>query len=276
MSAVNLRTRRRREERVEGVKRRDPNAKKSKHERVPWTWRKLVIGFFLAPLCLVAVLVFFELLFGATANGLLKEEGFIFFTCGCVFWLFLGWVKLQPRLPYVFAHELTHLITAWLSGGKIHDWHVGSDHGYVETDKTGVLITLSPYMVPLYTLMLFALYGILQLFTDLHHAYVYPVGPFTIGFQWAWIFYLLAGLTMCFHATFTVEVLRTEQSDLRHNGEFFSMMIICLGNLTVLCVLLVIASPKIGPHDVWNGAERMLVWAWHSLKTLKAAHWAAH
>jgi hypothetical protein len=164
---------------------------------------------------------------------------------------------------------MTHLITAKMSGGKIHDWHVGADHGYVETDKTGVWITLSPYLVPLYTLVVFALYGVVQIFTDLHQLHVVHASALTLSFRWAWIFYFLTGATICFHVTFTMETLRTEQSDLRHNGEFFSMMIIFLGNLTVLCTLFVIASPTVGLHDVWNDAEGMMVWTWHSLKSAK-------
>jgi hypothetical protein len=223
----------------------------------------MALGLILAPLCLVALVIFSELLFRATVRGAFwKEEGFIFFMCGCAFWLFLGWIKIQPRLPYVFAHELTHVITAWMSGGKIHHWHVAEDHGYVETDKTSVWITLSPYMVPLYTLVVFAIYGVLQIFTNLHLPHEWNLGSWVLTFRWAWVFYFLAGATMCFHATFTMEVLATEQSDLRHNGEFFSMMIIFLGNLTVLCTLFVMASPTVGLHDIWNDAEGMILWAW--------------
>lgn len=267
MSALNLRTRRRRSERVPQVRRRDqvsePEMVPSVGEYRPWRKHKLALGLILAPLCLIALVIFSELLFRATVRGAFwKEEGFIFFMCGCAFWLFLGWIKMQPRLPYVFAHELTHVITAWMSGGKIHHWHVAEDHGYVETDKTSVWITLSPYMVPLYTLAVFALYGVLQIFTNLHAPHEWHIGSWVLAFRWAWVFYFLAGATMCFHATFTLEVLATEQSDLRHNGEFFSMMIIFLGNLTVLCTLFVMASPTVGLHDIWNDAEGMVLWAW--------------
>jgi hypothetical protein len=265
MSAMNLRTRRRRAERDPEVKRREPKEAPLPVERPPWTRHKLAVGLFLAPLCFLAVLIFFELFFRATVHGAFwKEEGFIFFSIGCLFWLFLGWIKMQPRLPYVFAHELTHVITAWLSGGKIHDWHVARDHGYVETDKTSVWITLSPYMVPLYTLVVFALYGVLEVFTNLHASHEWRVLSFPLSFQWAWIFYFMAGATMCFHATFTLEVLATEQSDLRHNGEFFSIMIIFLGNMLVLGTLFVVASPTVGPHDVWNDAEGIVLWAWRA------------
>jgi hypothetical protein len=262
MSALNLRTRRRREERAMELATYPPPPS-LREERQPWTRHKLALGLILAPLCLMALLIFSELLFRATVHGAFwKEEGFIFFSSGCLFWLFLGWIKMQPRLPYVFAHELTHLITAKLSGGRIHDWHVAEDHGYVETDKTSVWITLSPYLVPLYTLVVFALYGVAGIFVKLHAQHLVPVSHWTLSFQWAWIFYFMAGVTMCFHATFTMEALATEQSDLRHNGEFFSMMIIFLGNLTVLCALFVVASPTVGFHDVWNDAEGMLLWAW--------------
>lgn len=232
--------------------------------RQPWRRRKLMLALMLVPVCLLASISFFELFFHATVRGAFwHEEGFWFFSFGCLFWLSLGWLRIRPQLPYVFAHEFTHLLTAKLSGGKIHGWEVGQHGGFVETDKTSALITLSPYLVPLYTLLVFALYGLAALFADLHQAHEWNLLAWTLSFKWAWVFYLLAGATWCFHLTFTIEILRTEQNDLLHNGEFFSIVVIFLGNLAILGTLFISASPTVGWKDVARDVFRLVTTVWH-------------
>jgi hypothetical protein len=204
-----------------------------------------------------------ELLFDATvARGFWRSEGFWFFAFGSLFWLSLGWVNLQPGVAYVFAHEMTHAITARLSGGRVHDMHVDSSGGYVETDASNTLVTLSPYMVPFYTVVVVALYGLFGLFLDMHHLVLVPLGGLTFAFKGVWIYYWLVGLTWCFHITFTLQVLRTEQSDLKLNGEFFSIMLIFLANLALLGALFISASPTVGWQDVWQDACAMVRGMW--------------
>lgn len=235
--------------------------------------RKLMVGLFLVPICLLAVITLFELFFRATVDGKFwKSEGFWFFAFGCLLWFVLGWVRMQPAWLYVFAHEFTHVIAARMSGGKVHAMHVSDEGGYIETDKTNVLITLSPYLVPLYTVVVFAIYGLLSAFVDTHRDVVWTI-PFTdvtFWIRWAWPIYFFVGMTWCFHITFTLEVLRTEQSDLAHNGEFFSIMLIFLTNLALVGALFIAASPTVGWADVWHDARAMIEWAWRALRGLTA------
>lgn len=235
-------------------------------EELPaWRKRKAVMGVLLLPVCLLASVIFMELLFNAAVDkAFWKSEGFWFFGFGCVFWLSLGWVNLQPAVAYVFAHEMTHVITARLSGGEVHGMHVEESGGYVETDASNTLVTLSPYMVPFYTVVVFALYGFFCLFVDMHRPVTIPLIVWSMEFKWIWIFYWLVGLTWCFHITFTLQVLRTEQSDLQLNGEFFSMMLIFLANIALLGALFISASPTLGWQDVWEDARNIVItlWAW--------------
>jgi len=235
-------------------------------EELPtWRKRKAVMGVLLLPVCLLASIIFMELLFNATVDkAFWKSEGFWFFAFGCVFWLSLGWVNLQPAVAYVFAHEMTHAITARLSGGEVHQMHVDESGGYVETDATNTIVTLSPYMVPFYTVVVFALYGFFCLFMDMHRPVTISLFSWALEFKWIWIFYWLVGLTWCFHITFTLQVLRTEQSDLQLNGEFFSMMLIFLANIALLGALFISASPNLGWHDVWDDARGIVsgLWGW--------------
>ena len=251
----------------------DPSA----YELVPeGRKRKLVLGLILLPICVIAAVTLFELFFRATVDGKFwQTEGFWFFTFGGALWIVMGWFRVQPARLYVFAHEFTHALTARLSGGKVHAMHIAEDGGYVETDKTNWFITLSPYLVPLYTVLVFAIYGLLCPFMDMHRTVFFTVP--LLGAMWlkgVWAVYFLVGLTWCFHLTFTIEVLHTEQSDLRHNGEFFSMMLIFVVNLALIGALFIAASPTVGWADVWGDAKHIVQtvghWVLATLSFLKA------
>jgi hypothetical protein len=241
--------------------------------------RKLVVGLFLVPVCIVAVITLLELFFRATVDGKFwKSEGFWFFAFGCGLWFALGWFRMQPAWLYVFAHEFTHVIATRLSGGKVHAMHVSEEGGYIETDKTNVLITLSPYLVPLYTVVVFAIYGFLSAFVDMHRDVVWtlPFVDMTVWIRWAWLVYFFIGMTWCFHITFTLEVLRTEQSDLAHNGEFFSIILIFLTNLALVGALFIVASPTVNWADVWYDARSILEPIWNYVRGLWTTDTSLH
>lgn len=228
-----------------------------------WRKRKFLLGLLILPFCLLALLIFFELLFQEAVGGSFwKSEGFWFFAFGCVCWLSMNWMRRGHSLLYVFAHEMTHAITARLSGGRVHGMKIARQGGYVDTDKTSTLITLSPYLVPFYTTVVLALYGLVGLAVDMELLREWNVLGWAFRLKWVWVFYFLVGFTWCFHLTFTMQVLEIEQSDLRHNGEFFSMMLIILINIIILGVLFVAASPSVEWVDVWNEAKSLLRYAW--------------
>ncbi|WP_166442580.1 M50 family metallopeptidase [Phragmitibacter flavus] len=225
--------------------------------------RKFLLGLLMLPLCLLALLTFLDLLFTETVKGeFWKSEGFWFFGSGCVCWLCMGWLRREPGLMYVFAHEMTHAIAVRLSGGRVHDMHVGPDGGFVDTDKTNTLITLSPYLVPFYTGVVFAIFGLLSLLMDMDREWILPWFGEGLRLKGVWVFYFMVGLTWCFHLTFTMQVLQTEQSDLLHNGEFFSMMLIIFINIVILVVLFIAASPKVGWSDVYEDLRGLFGWMW--------------
>ena len=56
---------------------------------------------------------------------------------------------------------------------------------------------------------------------------------------WSWdehraIFHLLLGAAYAFHVTLTLHILQTKQSDITKQGWLFSMVVIWLGNISVL------------------------------------------
>jgi hypothetical protein len=236
--------------------------------------RKLILGLILLPVCVIAAVTLFELFFRATVDGKFwRTEGFWFFTFGGALWVVMGWFRVQPARLYVFAHEFTHALSARLSGGKVHAMHIAEDGGYIETDKSNWFITLSPYLVPLYTVLVFAIYGLLCPFVEMHRTvfFTLPLLGSTMWIKGVWAVYFLVGLTWCFHLTFTIEVLHTEQTDLRQNGEFFSMILIFMVNLALIGALFIVASPTVGWRDVWNDARHIVEAVWHWIATSATA-----
>lgn len=65
---------------------------------------------------------------------------------------------------YVFGHELTHALWAWVFGGKIFEMKVSSEGGVVRTDKSNFLIVLAPYFFPVYVLITLLLWLIAGFF----------------------------------------------------------------------------------------------------------------
>jgi hypothetical protein len=202
------------------------------HLSVPTKWVKFVIAIFLLPICGVLSQTFFTAFARATvAQRLWAAEEFWFFALGAVLWLiaFLGLPR--PLILYVFGHELTHALWVWLMGGRVSKFRVGRDGGHIITDRTNFWIALAPYFFPLYSILAIASYGALSLLIN-----VQPYGR---------LLYALIGITWAFHFTFTCWMIPKNQSDLIDHGTFFSLVVIYLMNLTLLTVMLTMASPQI-------------------------------
>lgn len=211
-------------------------------DRVPTRWVKFVVGLFLLPAVWVLTQTFFTAFARTTVrDAFWMTEEFWFFALGSLLWLVAFFGLPRPLLVYVFGHELTHALWVWMMGGQIHRFHVSRDGGHIVTNKTNTWIALAPYFFPIYSLLVIGLYGILAVFFD--------VSPCR---QWL---YALVGVTWAFHLSFTCWMIPKGQSDLTYGGTFFSLVLIYLLNLTLLAVLLIIASPGV----TWGGFARELL-----------------
>ena len=148
------------------------------------------------------------------------------------FWLAIlvgtaGWSIVFFGLPkpmwlYVVGHELTHVVWAWMSGGKVRSFKVGSKGGQVVVSKTNVLIALAPYFFPIYTVLWVLLYGATRWMFR--------------GSDLPFLFHSGIGATYAFHITLTCHILRVRQPDIIGEGRIFSAVVIWLGNVLVLLV----------------------------------------
>lgn len=208
---------------------------------------------FLLPACLITT--------GALASGFMdtmgnlfwKTPAFWFFGLGFILWTLAFFWLPRPVWLYVWAHEMTHAVFTILCGGRVTHFHVTAKGGHVLTDKNNVLIALSPYFIPLYTIILVPLCLLAGTVFDFTTLIALPGG---FGFRPLWGVFLLMGLSWGFHATFTVWMIGKDQPDLRINGFFFSSCLIYLVNALLLALLLTAAAPDLSLGDFlhsWSG-----------------------
>ncbi|MBB5031882.1 hypothetical protein [Prosthecobacter vanneervenii] len=246
------------------------NRKDVQRDRFLLLTKRWIGGAVLAPACLVTAVTLIMMLWRAVARmGFLRSEEFIFFAFGGVLWAVAYLAGVRPVTAYVFGHEFSHLMTARLFGGRIFDWKVSAEGGYVETDKSNTWITLAPYLIPFYTLVIMLLFGILGLALDMQQGHDLHLWKLTVHLKPLRLLYALVGFTWWFHATYTYKTVVAEQGDLKRNGEFFSMMLIFLINAFLLIALFLASSPSpgLGFLEVarcwWSVATGILGWVWH-------------
>jgi hypothetical protein len=208
---------------------------------VPVRWVKFVVGLFLLPLCYIFTAAFFSALLDALTSQMpgrphfWATPEFWFFSLGLVCWLIIYFGLPRPLVVYVFGHELTHALMVKIMGGRVSEFRVSRDGGYIISSKINTWIALAPYFVPIYSVLVILLYGAVSLFYDLQPHALLATG----------ILYGLLGLTWGFHATFTLSMIPRGQTDLAYGGNFFSLTVIYLMNLLVLSLLLIVATPYV-------------------------------
>ncbi len=220
----------------------------------------------LLPLGLITALTLGEMLWRAlTRTPFWRSEELTFFTLGGIAWAVSYATGWRPVRSYVLGHELSHLVVARAFGGRIFGWKVTAQGGYVETNKTNTWITLAPYLIPFYSVVVLLLFGVGGMFWNLHQMCAIPLGGPVLHLRPVWLFYAALGLTWWFHATFTFKTVLSHQSDLERNGEFFSMLLIFLFNVLLLVALFLAASPEpsLGLSQLGRCWAGTAVTVWH-------------
>ena len=195
---------------------------------------KFVIGVLIAPLAAAVTICFYD-------NILLIKElarSLNLFIWGIVSYAILHLLFYKPTYLYVLGHEAVHAGVAWLFGGKIKSFKVSEKGGSVGTDKSNVVIELSPYFVPIYAIIITVIYFVL-------------VSSYNINGS---IFVFLIGFTLSFHMISTIEVLKIRQPDIMKSGYFFSILFVYILNIIVISVIFSLVFPSFSIKSFFVGS----------------------
>jgi len=140
---------------------------------------------------------------------------------GVLSYLLFHLLIIRPVYLYVLGHECVHVLATWLCGGQVVSFNVTPSGGNVVTSKTNFFIELSPYFVPIYTILLGVIYTLMKAMDK-------TMPNMSI------IFIFLIGVTLAFHFVMTAEVMKMQQSDIAKSGLLFSLVIIFISNLVVV------------------------------------------
>jgi hypothetical protein len=202
---------------------------------VEWTWRLMrwLLALVLLPFCWVTTWTFLSRFSQATVErGFWQTAEFWYFATGAlsmIGWFWSGLLRSLFLYLYVLGHELTHAAFVVLFRGRVTNIHVSAEGGYITTNKTNLIIALSPYFVPFWSVVCAVVYAVLRLTADLK--------------PWCdLLLYGLMGATWTFHMAWTLWMIPRDQPDLKENGTLLSLAVIYLANLLVLAALLCVAA----------------------------------
>jgi len=140
---------------------------------------------------------------------------------GVLIYLLFHVLVMRPIYIYVLAHEVVHVMATWICGGKVVSFRVTPAGGNVETSKTNFFIELSPYFVPLYTIIIGLGYALLRAL-DKTPLFMTEILLFLIG------------VSLALHLVMTAESLRVQQPDIVKSGLIFSYVLIFVCTLVVV------------------------------------------
>ncbi|HTX20460.1 MAG TPA: hypothetical protein VMD27_01165 [Candidatus Aquilonibacter sp.] len=190
-------------------------------------WAKFIIAVLLLPVCAGAGMALWKVVHASGS----ADTTWIPFLGGVACWCVIFFLLPKPMWIYVFGHELTHALWAWLFGGRVKKMKITSSGGHVVISKTNFIIVLAPYFFPLYAAIVVALFALGNLIWHWQSYLVY--------------FHLLVGAAYGFHVTLTFHALQTRQTDVTSQGYLFSAVVIFLGNVAVLLFGIPLLTEKV-------------------------------
>jgi len=181
---------------------------------------RTIMGFLLLPVAIGTAKAFYVAISGISIySGMLN-----ILERGVLFYLLFHVLIIRPVYLYVLGHEVVHVVATWICGGSIVSFNVMPSGGNVVTSKSNVFIELSPYFVPIYTVLLGPAFLILK--------WIGIEIPFM-----SIIFIFLVGFTLAFHFVMTSDALRLRQPDIIKSGVLFSLVFILVANLVVIMIV---------------------------------------
>ncbi|MBU4377143.1 MAG: M50 family metallopeptidase [Candidatus Omnitrophica bacterium] len=183
---------------------------------------KTIIGLLLLPVVVSISLTFYRQFGNFESPWTVGQQ---YFTLGVAVYCIMHLLVFKPSYFYVLGHESVHALATWMCLGRVKSFKVNSATGSVATTKNNIFISLAPYFVPFYAILLaIAAYVANNVFLKTPLPYKY--------------FLFLLGFTLAFHIIMTIDVLKTKQPDLVKAGYLTSGIIIYAINVIVIAGIL--------------------------------------
>lgn len=181
---------------------------------------RFIISVLLIPICVIVTLSFYD---GIFAIRDVSKSG-LYFILGALLYSMMHLLLFRLDFLYVFGHECMHAFATFCSGGKASNMKVSGKEGSVKTTTPNFFVVLAPYLLPIYTVIIAAVYFILSFFIDIA--------------QHSGIFIFMIGFTLMFHLAYTAESMRDKQSDLIKAGYLSSISFIYIVNLVMVFLII--------------------------------------
>ena len=180
---------------------------------------RFIISILLIPVCVIITISFYNSMFAIKE---VSESG-LYFILGALLYSMVHLLLFRLDFLYIFGHESMHAFATFCSGGKASKMKVSSKEGSVKTTTPNFFVMLAPYLMPVYTVILAAVYFILSFFIDIT--------------KYSGAFIFLIGFTLMLHLVYTAESIRDKQSDLIKTGYFSSISFIYIANLIIVFLI---------------------------------------
>lgn len=170
-----------------------------------------------------------------------------FFLWGIASYAALHLIFYKPTYLYVLGHEAVHAGVAWIFGGKIKSFKVSKKGGSVGSDKSNVVIELSPYFVPIYAIIITVIYFVIASSYNINGS----------------VFTFLIGFALAFHMISTIEVMKIRQPDIVKSGYLFSIVMVYVLNIVVISLMFSLLLPSFSAKkffiDAWRSSSHVYV-----------------
>lgn len=139
-----------------------------------------------------------------------------FLIWGVGIFLLLNFYTTIPKRLYIFFHELSHAIAAVFFSAKIFEFKVTKEEGYIKSDKSNIVIRLSPYFLPLASYIILLIHFATLIYFRHYYNYdgTYPLTFFLVGFFFT---------TTCYY---NIRLILQETSDINREQLILSFLLI--------------------------------------------------
>ena len=179
---------------------------------------------FLAALLLVPCVISISMAFWDELHNIQRmTSGYSYILYGAAAYIICFILSFRMDYLYVFGHEVTHSIAVWLFGGKVKSFKVSNERGSVVADRSNIVISLLPYVLPMAAILVSLLYFLTALFYE--SKLLFEIFMFLIGFSFS------------MHILLTLDRARVSQTDFLHLGHLGSVLFIYVANLILVSLI---------------------------------------